>query len=142
MEEEVTDEEIERLEDELKQLESKDSSYGSPSASQKDSLFRFFRTILSTKDTTRIGNVTGTEIGISDLSVRGWKRIALYARKEGLDDVASYLDGQAEIMTATSMSKDGFWSKNFVTQIKKEQKVKESTQERKKWFQKKAEEGE
>jgi len=134
MAEEVTDEEIEKLEEELKKLESKDTSYGSPSASQKDNLFKFFRYILTTKDTTRVGNISAQELGISDLSVRGWKRIAHYARAEGLDIVANYLDGQSEIMTSSSMSKKGFWAQLTVTQIKKEQKLKEPTKEKKKWF--------
>jgi len=137
MPEEVTDEEIQKLEEELKKLEDKDTSYGSPKSAEKDSLFKFFRTILSTKDTTRIGNITAQELGISDLSVRGWKRIALYAKVEGLHIVEDYLNGQSEIITSSSMSRKGFWSQLFVTQIKAEKKLKEKPLEKKRWFGKK-----
>lgn len=128
------DDEIERLEEDLKKLESKDVSYGSPTSSQKDSLFKFFRDILTTKDTTRVGNLSADEVGSSEISVRGWKRIANYASMEGLNKVAEYFNSQSEIMTSSSMSKDGFWSKLTVTQIKKEQKVKEPKRENKRWF--------
>ncbi len=141
MTEEVTDEELKVLEEELKKLEGKDSDYGSPKSSEKDNLFKFFRTILAIKDTTRVANLTRQELGISDISVRGWKRIARYAKEEGLDVVADYFDAQSEIMTSTSMSIKGFWSQNFVTQIKKEGKIKDKT-EKKGWFSKKTEEAE
>jgi len=134
MPEEVSDEEIEKLEEELKKLESKDTGYGSPSASLKDNLFKFFRYILTTKDTTRVGNISTQELGVSDLSIRGWKRIAHYARAEKLNTVADYLDGQSEIMTSSSMSKKGFWPQLFVTQIRREKKEGEKKAEKKRWF--------
>ena len=142
MAEEVTDEEIEKLEDELKKLESKDTGYGSPSASQKDNLFKFFRYILTTKDTTRVGNLTSPEIGLGRLSVRGNKSIALYAKAEGLTLVEDYFNDLSNILTESSMSKKGFFLQTVVTQIKKEQKLKEPTKEKKKWFGGKKESGE
>ena len=138
--EEVSNEELAKLEEELKKLEDKDTGYGSPSASQKDNLFKFFRHILITKDTTRIGNLTAQELGISNLSIRGWKRIAHYAKAENLEIIEDYFNEEAEIMTSTSMSKKGFWSQLFVTQIKAEKKIKE-TKEKKSLFGKKPEEG-
>jgi len=38
------------------------------------------------------------------------------------------------------MSKKGFWSQLFVTQIRKEAKLKDKSTEKKKWFTKKPEE--
>lgn len=140
--EEVTDAEIEKLEEDLKKLEDKDTSYGSPSASQKDNLFKFFRNILTMEDTTRIGNLTAQELGISNLSVRGWKRIGHYAEAEGLNLVADYFKEEAEIVSSTSMSKKGFWSQLFVTQIKAEKKIKDKSLEKKGLFSKKPEVGE
>ena len=142
MQEDVSDEEIEQLEEELKKLESKDSSYGSPSASQKDNLFRFFRTILNTPDTTRIGNLKPEELGLSRLGVRHYQELANYAKVEGLDIVKDYFMDRSNIVSSTSMSKKGFWSQLFVTQIKREQKEKPKEQEKKKWFGKTKEEGE
>ncbi len=140
MPEEITDEEIKKLEEELKKLEDKDTSYGSPSAAVKESLFKFFNKILTIKDTTRIGNLTAPEIGLGRLSVRGNKSIALYARAEGLTLVEDYFNDLSNILTESSMSKKGFWSQLFVTQIKAEKKLKDKTSEKKKWFSKKTEE--
>ena len=134
MPEEVSDEEIKQLEEELKKLESKDTGYGSPSAAVKESLFKFFNKILTIKDTTRIGNLTAPEIGLGRLSVRGNKSIALYARAEGLTLVEDYFNDLSNILTESSMSKKGFWSQLFVTQIRKESKMKDKSPDKKKWF--------
>ncbi len=141
MTEEVTDEEIKQLEEELKKLEDKDTSYGSPKAPDKESLFKFYNKLLTIKDTTRIGNLLATEIGISRLSVRGNKSIALYAEAEGLSLVRDYFIDRANIITETSMSKKGFMSQLFFTQIKREKKDK-SQPEKKKWFSGNKKEGE
>lgn len=141
MPEEVTDEEIKQLEEELKKLESKDTGYGSPTAVQKDSIFKFFNKILTIKDTSRVGNLTAPEIGLGRLSVRGNKSIALYAKAEGLDIVENYFNDLSNILTESSMSKKGFFLQTVVTQIKKEKKIKETPQ-KKKWFGKEKTEGE
>ena len=133
MPEEVSDEEIKQLEEELKKLEDKDTSYGSPKAPDKESLFKFFNKILTIKDTTRIGNLTAPEIGLGRLSVRGNRSIALYAKAEGLDIVSDYFNDLSNILTESSMSKKGFWAQLFVTNIKAEKKLKERT-EKKRWF--------
>ena len=65
------------------------------------------------------------------LSVRSYQEIALYAEAEQLDKVAKYFKDKAEIIARTSMSKKGFWSQLFVTQIKKEQKLKEGETQKK-----------
>ena len=139
MSEEVTTDEIKELEEELKKLEDKGTSYGSPKAPEKDSQFKFFRDILRIKDTTRIGNLTAQELGLSKLGVRHYQELALYANVEGLKEVGKYFMDRSQIATSTSMSKKGFWAQLFVTQIKKEKKDK-PTQIKKGWFSKKTEE--
>lgn len=126
---EVSDDEIKQLEKELDDLESKDS-YGSPKPPEKDNLFKFFREILKAPDTTRIGNVNQTELGQMKIGVRHYQQLAKYAEVEGLDIVSKYLMDQSQIITATSMSKKGFWSELFVTQIKKEKKDKEKPEKK------------
>jgi len=140
MTEEVSDEEIAKLEEELKKLEDKDTGYGSPTAVQKDSVFKFFSKILTIKDTTRVGNLTAPEIGLGRLSVRGNKSIALYAEAEGLNLVRDYFNNQSNILTESSMSKKGFWSQLFVSQIKIERKAQTKSDTKKKWFSGKKEE--
>lgn len=131
------DEDIKKLEDDIKKLESLD--YGSPEPQKKEGLFKFFREILSQKDTTRIGNLSTTELGVTRLGVRSLQELSLYADAEGLDLVADYLSDKADVLTSTSMSKKGFWSKLFVTQIKHEKK--ETPKEAKKSWLGKKEEG-
>lgn len=126
------EEELKRLEEELKKLE----SYGSPEPEKKEGLFKFFREILHLEDTTRIGNLSNTELGISRLGVRHYKELSIYAEAEGLDTVAKYLNSKSNNITSTSMSKKGFWAKLFVTNIKKEQKI-VPKEEKKGWFSKK-----
>ncbi len=133
MTEEVTDEEIKQLEEELKKLESKDTGYGSPKSPDKESLFKFYNKLLTIKDTTRIGNLTANEIGLGRLSVRGNKSIALYAEAEGLNTIRDYFNDLANITTETSMSKKGFMSQLFFTQIKREKKD-SSNVKKKSWF--------
>lgn len=127
------DEELKNLEEELKKLES--TEYGSPSQEKKENIFKFFREILRLKDTTRIGNLSNTELGVTRLGVRSYQEVSLYAAAEGLDTVSTYLSDKANIITATSMGRKGFWSKLFVTQIKREKKE-EPTEKKNKWFSK------
>ena len=142
MVEEVSEEEIAKLEEELKKLEDKDSGFGSPSTAQKDSLYKFCRDILKIEDTTRIGNLTNAELGITKLGVRHYQEIAAYAEAEGLDIVGKYLMNKSQIITSTSMSRKGFWAQLFFTNIKQEKKVKEPVNVKKSWFGKKQEESE
>ena len=134
------EEELKRLEEELKKLE-EPTSYGFPEAEKKENIFKFFKEILSLKDTTRIGNLGSSELGTTKLGTRHFKEVGLFADVMGLDKVALYLNNRAEILSSTSMSRKGFWAKLFVTQIKKEQKI-EPKEVKKGWFSKKTPEGE
>lgn len=126
------DEEIKKIEEDIKKLD----SYGSPEPERKENIFKFFREILTQEDTTRIGNLSNTELGINKIGVRHYKELSTYAEAEGLDIVADYLNAKGQIITSTSMSRKGFWPKLFVTQIKKEHKI-EPKEDKKGWFSKK-----
>lgn len=130
------DDELKKLEEELKNLEDK-SDYESPPSQDKDTLYKFFREILNLQKTTRVGKLDKNELGGTKLGVRHYMDIAAYARAEGLNIVSDYLVNKSQILTETSMSKDGFWAQLFVTQIKKEQKLKEPSKESKKWWERK-----
>ena len=83
--------------------------------------------------------MSNPEIGISRLSVRGYKHIARYAEAEGLDTVNSYFKDQSNILTESSMARKGFFLQTVITQIKKEGKIKSQTTDKKKWFKEKPE---
>lgn len=131
-----SEEELKKLEEELKQLESSSSSegYGSPKQPDKDSVFKFFREILYLKDSKKVGNLKKEELGLTRLGIRHYLDIANYAEHQGLAGFSDYLRAKSEIIAATSMSKDGFLSKLFVTQIKKEQKSEKQPEKKKSWF--------
>ena len=97
--------------------------YGSPEAEKKDSLFKFFREIIKSEDSRKIGNLTDVELGKVKRGVRHYFDIANYARVEGLNIVAAYLEDKAENILATSDSRKGFLLSTVVTQIKKQQKL-------------------
>jgi len=110
-------------------------SYGYPKPASKESVYKFFRHILDKEDSSKIGNLSSTELGQPLVSVRGLQNVALYADIEGWDKVSNYLKAEAEIILATSLSKKGFLPQLFVTQIKKDQKMKSSEEAQKKtWW--------
>ena len=142
----MEDEELEKLEAELKDLENIDSGtstgYGSPSPEKKDNMLKLFRDMISSKDSRKIANLSTTELGQAKLGVRHLLEISNYAKLEGLSMVADYLTDKAEIVLATSMSKQGWFGNLVVTQIKKEQKLKEPKQIKKGLFSRKEVENE
>lgn len=127
------DEEIKKLEDDIKKLDS--VGYGSPDPPKKEGIYKFFKEILLSRDSTKTANLSSTELGVAKIGVRHLQEIANYAEAENLPIVADYLRDKAEITLSTSMSKKGFWSQLLVTQIKKETKMKDiETVKKKKWW--------
>lgn len=142
------DEELEELQEEAKalgiDLDSLDSetSYGSPKSEKKEGIFKFFKWVLQFSESWKVGNLNNTEIGQSKLSIRSYLELAKYSEVEGLDNVSKYFIDRANIVAGTSMGRKGFIAQLFVTQIKKEQKIKEPAPEKKRWFGKSTTEGE
>lgn len=116
--------ELEELDELLGEGDSKGSG-GFPKPFDKDTVFKFFRHIIDMDDSSKIGNIDPkTELGMLKLTVRGYQDIANFAGVEKLDEVSKYCRDKSEIILATSLSKKGFLAQLFVTQIKKEQKIK------------------
>lgn len=131
--EDLTSEDLENLsEDEIKEF--LEGDYSSPKPADKDNLYKFFREVLRNKPSHKVANFRESEMGVMKLPVRSYMEIAAYARAEGLDIVATYLDEKAEILAATSMGRKGFWAQLLVTQIKKEQKVPIGLPQKKNWL--------
>jgi len=132
-EDDMSEEEQEQLKELMGQ-----GDYGYPKPPSKDTQYKFFREILKLENSTKVSNYTNREIGLPRLPVRAYYDIALYADAEDLPKVAAYLRGRAEVINSTSMGRKGWLGQLFVTQIKKEQKVKTSEDVQKKgWFAKK-----
>ena len=128
------------LEEELAKIEAEEQSdssgtYGSPEPEKKDSNLKLFRDMIHSVDSRKIANLSHAELGGTTLGVRHQLEIALYCEAEGLDKLAGYFQQKAEIITSTSMSKQGWLGQLIVTQIKKESKIRDSTPPTKKsWW--------
>ena len=132
------EEELEELEAELEKLEALEetgkSGYGSPTPEKKDNMFKFFREVLNLKESWKVGNLKDEEIGKSQLGVRSYLELAAYAEAENQDLISKYFIKKADIVAAPTMGRKGFMAQLFVTQIKKEQKLKEPSQKKKGLF--------
>ena len=139
------EDELRELEEELKELvegegEGK-TDYGSPEPEKKESMYKFFREIINLKESWKVGNLKDEEIGQIRLGVRSYLDLARYAQAENLDLVKDYFIDKADIVAAPTMGRKGFMAQLFVTQIRKEQKIKDPSALKKKgWFGKKTNE--
>ena len=130
-EKELTDEERELLEEQL----AEEGSIGSPQPTLKDNIFKFFRTILTKKDPTRVGNLKDEELGKIVVPIRTYLQMANYADSVKLNkNIVDYLNEQAYIIAGTSMSRKGFFAQLLVTQIKREQKIKDTIPKKQGFF--------
>jgi len=128
MTEEISDEELIEL------MQNQDEAgVVAPDTKIKDSVFRFFRQILTLPESTKVANFREEEIGKSRLPIRAYIDMANFANSMGYNRVAGYLMSKAEIISKTSMGRKGFLAQLFVTQIKKEQKI-TPTQQKHSWF--------
>jgi len=102
MEEELTDKQAEQV---IRNL-----------VEQKTNKHRFLTNVIKAEDTTKTGNLTPEEIGEPKLPLRTNKELALFCndiweQKEW----GTYFNKQGEILTSTSLSKDGILLKLSAT---------------------------
>ena len=118
------EDEVERMLDTEEQAEDQqdlqDDVYGdtTPSYKDKDDLYTLFWKVVKTTESSKVGNLNKIEIGMLDISVRDCQKIALLARTLGHNGFANFFDRQAEIILATSASKEGWLPELFVSQKK------------------------
>lgn len=109
---------------------------GYPKPFPKDTIFKFFRELLALKNNEKVGNLSTSELGQLGVTTRGYLELSNYCRAENMSRVAEYLDTKAQIILATSLSKKGFLPQLFVTQVRKEQKIRTPTEMKGGWFNK------
>jgi len=132
------DEEIAKLEQELKRLDAEDSG-GSimPSSEKKDSTLMLFRELIVSPDSRKFSNLNNEDLKY----VRHILNIAAFFDSQNLRPYADYLKAKAENILSTSMSHKGWFGNLIVTQIKKETKVSGTPIEKKGWFFNKQQQG-
>lgn len=86
----------------------------------KANLHTFMTKVIQSSDTTKTGNLNEEELGASNLPVRTYKELELFAKDiAGQEDFSEYFKKMSEIQTSTSLSKDAILIK-LATTIRKE----------------------
>jgi hypothetical protein len=130
-EEQLTPLEQEQLAEALK-------AYGAPTPEEKHNVHVFLSKVANSEDTTKTGNLDTTELGVTKYSMRTYKNLQLVSDKLCNDDMwAEYFKKKAEILTSTSLSKDGFLTNLAVIQRRQIEEIKKERKENKGWFSKK-----
>lgn len=109
-------------------------------ADNKQSMYGVFSKIINkAQSTTRVGNLTAEELGMSKLPFRTYSELSLFC-KEIVEDneFSDYFEKMGAIQTDSSLSKEGFFVKLLVTMKKELADVSPTPKaENKGWFKKK-----
>ena len=81
----------------------------------KDDLYTLFWKTIGVKDSSKVGYLTGEELGMLPISVRDCQRIAVLADELGHPGFANYFKWQAQIILKTSASRGGWFTELFVS---------------------------
>lgn len=109
--------------DDLEDLE--DMGLGYPKPKEKEGIYSFLNKVLKTPDTTKVGNLDEEELRVTRLL----QSTALYSEAWDLPEVDSYLKKEAEIMLASSDSKNGFLVSAAITSKKQIERKNKSNQQ-------------
>jgi len=120
--EDVEADDVEEMAEDQMELQQDVIEGMSPSSVHREDRFSLFKWVISKKDSSKVANLDMTELGIFNISVRDMQRIALIGRIFGHKGFAKYFEDLAEIILATSESKEGFLQKLFVSDMKFQQK--------------------
>ena len=102
------------------------------------SVHTFLHKVATSNDTTKVGNLDSTELGLPNYSERSLKEFALIAKDIiGNNFVSQMFQNEAENLTATSLSKNGFLVQQATTTTRRIADVTKPKTENKGWFKKK-----
>lgn len=133
IQQELSEEELKEIANYLSQ------TGGTPTADDKYNVHVFLHRIATAKDTTKVGNLDSTEVGKPEYPARALKQMALLSldiiENDGL---SKYFEKEAEILTSTSLSKEGFLVRQGTTTTRQIADVtKKEKKENGGWFKKK-----
>lgn len=115
-------------------------NYSYPQQEEKQSIFSYFKRVVTMPNTLRTANVNEVELGGVRIPVRTLHKLSLYCKQMGLAGLGEHFAKEAHIITDSSLSREGFLDKLAVTQ-KREMEARTRapfTEEQKKgWFKKK-----
>ena len=81
-------------------------NYGTPTPEEKQNIHTFLTNVVKSKDTTKTGYLSDVELGVTPYSERTYKTIELYSENANDDLWATHFKKRAEILTATSLSRN------------------------------------
>jgi len=131
--EQLSSEELGQL---AKYLSQSDSA---PMPDQKHNVHEFLHSVATETDTTKVGFLKEEELGNPKHPVRGFKEFALISKSIiGNDYFKDYFTAESEIVTASSLSREGFLVKQATTTTKQLADItKKAKTQNKSWFKKK-----
>lgn len=103
----------------------------------KSTIHSFLTNIVKAEDTTRIANIKDEELGQPILPVRTYLELATFARDVGMTEFADYFDKMKEVVTAPSLSREGFLIRQATIQRKEFSDTTKRKKEKKGLFSKK-----
>ena len=110
-----------------------------PVPDEKHSVFSFLHKVAIAGDTTKLGNLNEEEVGHPKLPLRTLKELSLFCKDiADMEYFSDYFDRKAEIMTATSLSKEALLLKLAVVTRREQSNILAAPRkENKGWFKKK-----
>jgi len=110
-------------------------NYPIPLIEPKHNVHTFLNNVLETKDTTKVGFLSETELGSPIHSVRAYKELALISDVIiGNPLFKTYFSTEGENTLASSLSRNGFLVKMAITQTRKIEDMTKPKGENKGWF--------
>ena len=110
-------------------------NYPVPFPEAKHNVHTFLNNVLETKDTTKVGFLSETELGSPIHSVRAYKELALISNVIiGNPLFEKYFSVEGENTLASSLSRNGFLVKMAITQTRKIEDMTKPKGENKGWF--------
>ena len=111
---------------------------GAPLVEEKLNVHVFLNKVATSDDTTKVGYLEITELGTPTHPVRSFKEYALISRGIiGNEEIGKFFDKESEIVTATSLSREGFLVKQATTTTRQIADVSKIRKPNKGWFKKK-----
>lgn len=108
---------------------------GTPVPDEKFNVHSFLNKVATSDDTTKVGNLSDTELGQPKYPSRSLKNLALISSDIiGNRYYKKFFDAQAEIITSTSLSKDGFLVKQATTTTRQVADITKKHKPNKGWF--------
>ena len=91
--------------------------YGGNIPDGKQNVHTFLFNVVTAEDTTKLGNLKEEEIGVTPNPIRSYKHLALFANDiMKKKELGKFFNANSEIVTATSLSRDGFLVDRAVVQ--------------------------